>query len=87
MKLAIMRHTSEGDWPCDWLIAEDSENQEWFAWPPGKTPTLPKTPGWHLIFMYPGDYIYYTHALTAAETIEDTINMGMIEYSDPRYEE
>lgn len=56
------------------------------SWPAGKAPAT-WSMGWHLLFMFPGDVLWVTHALTVAETIADDISVVRIEYNDPRFKE
>lgn len=66
------------------LIAEDSINNTNFGWPSSKPATGNQPVAWHLLFLFPGDQLYLTHALTAAETIDDEVHIDCIIYQDPR---
>ena len=69
----------------DWLLIEDlGTSESVISWPMSK-PTTSWCLGWTLVFLFPGDTIKISHALTAAETIEDKVEIIGIEYSDPRY--
>ena len=53
-------------------------------WPMAK-PSTNWTLGPTLVFLFPGEKITVSHALTAAETIVDEVGYTIIEYKDPRY--
>lgn len=67
------------------LISESAASG-YYSWPSGKAAGA-HVMGWHLCFLFPGDKIRLSHALTAAETIVDSVSYVIIEYIDPRYEE
>ena len=69
----------------DTLIQETADTGP-YSWPSQKT-AAEHTVGWHLCFMFPGDKIRVSQALTAAETILHEILIHRIEYSDPRFKE
>jgi len=66
------------------LIAETIGTEN-VNWPSAKTTAIHSV-GQHMCFLFPGDYLYVTHALTAAETIDHEGFYHLIEYRDPRYE-
>jgi len=65
------------------LISE-SANTGYYSWPSGKA-TGSHVLGWCLEFLFAGDTLNLSHALTAAETITDVVSWVIIEYDDPRY--
>ena len=71
---------------ADMLIYESAADTGQYAWPSAKTPSL-QTPAWFPLFLFEGDTIKVSHALTAAETIAHSTMIHRIEYKDPRYEE
>jgi len=66
-------------------LIRESAADNYFSWPSGKTAGA-HVFGWHLLFLFEGDAIDASQALTAAETIKHTFSWLIIEYDDPRYE-
>lgn len=86
--MAIIRADIEGVSNIqDWLMVEDLGTTEGgMSWPMQKAATG-WVLGWGLAFLFPGDEIRVSHALTALETIVDRIGLIIIEYEDPRWHE
>lgn len=71
--------------PLEHLIVEDSTNNKYLCWPQHKAASTLESLAWLPLFLHEGDIIRLTHDLTAAETINDTVALHMVEYTDPRY--
>jgi len=66
------------------LILETADSGP-YSWPSGKA-TAKHVIGWHLLWMFPGEAIAISHALTAAEVITHDWIVSRIQYRDPRFE-
>ena len=86
MALKLIRYDHHGIGEVSDLLLNETfgTSESYLSWPMAKA-SANWALGWTLVFLFPKDIIEYSHALTLAETIVDTVALVLIEYSDPRY--